>query len=306
MSEPFAVPDFPHRIELTKAQLPEAMIQHAGALDQFKRAELSAQGILLNTFQELEELYVKGYEKVVKNIWCIGPLYLSDRLISDKSGICRDHENSIDDESDWLKFLNTHKPYSVIYVCFGSLCRLETPQLKELALGLEASNRPFIWVIKKSNFSAELEKWVEEERYEVRIKGRGIIIKGWAPQVEILLHGAIGGFITHCGWNSTMEGVSAGVPMITWPMFAEQFYNEKLIVEVVKMGVKIGADGGLVRKEKVKNAIEKMMEEGEGGGGERRRRAREVAEMARKAMEEGSSHLNCKSFIQHIMAQVGP
>ena len=322
MTEPFVVPDLPDRIEFTKAQLPEAMKQGSQALtaaiEQFKAAEVSAQGILLNTIEELEPIYVKGYEKVVKNIWCIGPLSLSDKLISEKiEGNKSNNNKSSIDESLCLKFLNYQKPGSVIYVCFCSLCRLLSSQLKELALGLEASNYPFIWVIRKNNLSVEFQKWLSDERFEERIRGRGVVIREWAPQVQILSHSATGGFLTHCGWNSTLEGVSAGLPMITWPMFAEQFYNEKLIVQVLKIGVRIGvevsmdareAEKGkdviLVSKDDVKKAIEDIMERGKEGE-ERRNRARKLGDMAHKAVEEGgSSRLNWNSLFQHVMGQV--
>ncbi|KAJ1418908.1 UDP-glycosyltransferase family, conserved site [Sesbania bispinosa] len=264
MSEPFVVPDLPDTMEFTKAQLPEAMKQDSKdwkqAIDEFKAAELSAQGILVNTFEELEIMYVRGYEKVAR-----------------------------------------------------SLCRLQASQLKELALGLEASNHPFIWVIRKNDCSAELEKWLKEENFEERNKGRGFIIRGWAPQVQILSHPATGGFLSHCGWNSTLETISTGVPMITWPMFAEQFFNEKLIVKVLKIGLRIGVEvvmdhmeaekveKMLVKKEDVKKAIEQLMEQG-GEGEQRRNRARVMKEIAHKAVENGgSSTSNCKSFIKHIV-----
>ncbi|KAJ1376400.1 UDP-glycosyltransferase family, conserved site [Sesbania bispinosa] len=313
MSEKFVVPDLPDRIEFTKAQLPDAMKRDATAwkqaVQQFKAAELSSQGILVNTFEELESMYVRGYEKVAKKVWCIGPLSLHDKKFGNKA--------SMDEsESECLNFLNSNKPCSVIYVCFGSMSHLSSSQLKELALGLEASNHPFIWVIGKKDCSDELEKWLKGENFEERNKGRGFIIRGWAPQVQILSHLATGGFLTHCGWNSTLEAVSAGVPMIAWPMFAEQFYNEKLIVQVLKIGVRIGVEAVvsqmetekgeevLVKMEDVKKAIEQLMEQG-GEGEQRRNRAREMKEMAHKAVEDGgSSTSNCKSFIQHIVDQV--
>ena len=109
-------------------------------------------------------------------------------------------------------------------------------------------------------------KWISEEGFEERTKGRGLIIRGWAPQVLILSHPSIGGFLTHCGWNSTLEGISAGVPMITWPLFADQFLNEKLVTQVLKIGVSVGMEvpmkfgeeektGVLVKKEDIKRAI---------------------------------------------------
>jgi len=304
-SESFLVPNMPDRTEFTMAQLPETMKQISGDLsdlmDQFKAAELSAQGILVNTFEELEPRYVKEYQKVVEKIWCIGPLSLCN-----KSSI---------DEPECMRWLDSMKLNSVIYVCFGSLCHLLASQLVELALGLEASNRPFIWVVRKGDYSTELEKWLVEEKFEKRIEGRGLIIRGWAPQVPILSHPAIGGFLTHCGWNSTLEGISAGLPMITWPMFAEQFYNEKLLARVLRIGVRVGVQacvkrgveekpGVFVKREDVKKAIEQLMDEGEEGE-ERRKRARDLGGMAKRAVEEGgSSYMNVASLIQHIREQV--
>jgi UDP-glucosyl transferase 73C len=154
-----------------------------------------------------------------------------------------------------------------------------------------------------------------EEKFEKRIEGRGLIIRGWAPQVPILSHPAIGGFLTHCGWNSTLEGISAGLPMITWPMFAEQFYNEKLLAQVLRIGVRVGVQacvkrgeeekpGVFVKREDVKKAIEQLMDEGEEGE-ERRKRARDLGGMAKRAVEEGgSSYMNVTSLIQHIREQV--
>ncbi|XP_027349161.1 UDP-glycosyltransferase 73C3-like [Abrus precatorius] len=307
MSTPFVVPDLPDTIEFTKAQLPDAIKMDSKAwkhaIDQFKAAELSAEGILVNTFEELENMYVKGYEKVVRKVWCIGPLFLHDKLMLDKSM----------DESECLNFLSSNKPCSIIYVCFGSMSRIMASQLKELALGLEASSHPFIWVIGKNDCCEELEKWLEEKKFEEKNRGRGVIIRGWASQVEILSHPTIGGFLSHCGWNSTLEAVSVGVPMITWPMSGEQFFNEKLIVQVLKIGVRIGvevvadpmkAKEVLVKKEGVKKAIDQLMEQG-GDGEQRRNRAREIKEMAHKAVEDGgSSASNCKLFIQKIVGNV--
>lgn len=311
MSKPFVVPDLPHTIELTKAQLPEAMNQNTKAwkhaIDQFKAAELSAEGILVNTFEELESMYVRGYEKVVRKIWCIGPLSLHDKLILDRFGREDNHNKTSTDETELcLNFLSSKKPCSVVYACFGSLSRIRASQLKELALGLEASSHPFIWVIGKNDCCEEIEKWLEEESFEERNRGRGIIVRGWAPQVEILSHPSTGGFLSHCGWNSALEAVSAGVPMIAWPMIAEQFLNEKLIVEVLKIGVGIGVEAGevLVKNEDVKKAIEQVMEQG-GDGEHRRNRAREMKEKAHKAVQDGgSSASNCKLFLQDILGML--
>jgi UDP-glucosyl transferase 73C len=218
------------------------------------------------------------------------------------------------DENQCLKWLDSWPLSSVIYACLGSLNRLTPPLLMELGLGLEASNKPFIWVLRGSYKSKEMENLLLEDGFEERVKGRGLIIHGWAPQVLILSHPAIGGFLTHCGWNSSLEGICAGVPMMTWPMFAEQFLNEKLIVQVLEVGVRVGVElaltwgeeekfGVAVKRENVQEAVEKIMGEGEERE-ERRERARKLAEMAKKAIEEGgSSFFNITLLLQDIRQQ---
>ncbi|WMV52094.1 hypothetical protein MTR67_045479 [Solanum verrucosum] len=297
--ERFVVPGLPLRVEIAKNQLPGSFVQLPDLDDirgQMQEAESSAYGVVVNSFAELEHGCVEEYEKAInKKVWCIGPVSLCNKNVMDMYQ--RGNKPSIDDKQ-CLKWLDTMKNKSVLYCCLGSQCRLIASQLIEIGLGLEASKRPFIWVIKK---------WLLDTKYEERIKGRGLVIKGWAPQVLILSHPAIKGFLTHCGWNSTIEGVSCGVPMITWPMFAEQFFNEKLIVEVLRIGVEVGGEeekvGVLVCKEQVANAIEELMDGGEEGE-KRRRRSKELGTVARMTMEEnGTSRLNILNLIQDILNQ---
>ncbi|CAL9102243.1 unnamed protein product, partial [Musa textilis] len=108
---------------------------------------------------------------------------------------------------------------------------------------LETWGSPFIWVIRPGKQAAEVERWLSEEFEErVRVRSRGLVIRGWAPQMVILSHPAVGGFVTHCGWNSILEGISAGLPMVTWPHFGDQFLNQKLVVQVLRVGVAVGAE----------------------------------------------------------------
>lgn len=310
-SDPILVPDIPHKIEFIKSQLPEATKKASpddvkGIIDQIKQAQYSARGTLVNTFEELEPFYVEGLRKERKNVLCIGPVSLCNEELLEKSN--RGSKASID-EHFCMKWLDSMKPNSVVYACFGSLCHISFPQLKEIGLGLEESNFPFIWIIRGQNYSAEVEKWLSEEGFQERVQGRGLIIRGWAPQVLILSHPSVGGFLTHCGWNSTLEGVSAGVPMITWPMFAEQFYNENFIVNVLEIGVRIGVKVGMksgeeeamVKRDSVKKAIEKVIGEEEEMK-LRRERAQKLGKMAMEAMlDGGSSYKNITLLIQDVM-----
>ncbi|PSS23629.1 UDP-glycosyltransferase [Actinidia chinensis var. chinensis] len=316
-SKAFVLPGLPDTIEVTKSQLPGSF--NPGSLDELdfrarvRAAEKEAYGMVVNSFEELEPRYVNGLKKVRgERVWCIGPLSLCNKGNLDKAE--RGNKASID-ENQCLKWLDKQEPGSVVYACLGSLSRLTPVQLVELGFGLELSKRPFVWVIKGRDKVDEIDKWIEDDGFEERTKERGLIIRGWAPQVLILSHPAVGAFLTHCGWNSTLEGVCAGVPMITWPMFAEQFFNEKLIVQVLGTGVGVGAQavvhlheedkfGLLVKRETVMKAVDIVMNEGMEGE-ERRKRARELGDMAMRAIEErGSSYLNVTLLIQDVLQQV--
>ncbi|VFQ75039.1 unnamed protein product [Cuscuta campestris] len=308
MTTTFVVPRVPDHIEFGKDQLVGTTMKRSSdklsiILRKIKESQDLARGSLINTFEELEPWYVSEYKKLIKtNAWCVGPVSLRNK----------DEGRNGQDRSECLDWLDSMKQGSIVYACFGSLCQLSLSQLMEIGLGLEASGSHFVWVIRGLNLSSEVEKWLEDEGFEERVRGKGLVVRGWAPQVEILSHPSIGGFLTHCGWNSTLEGVCAGVPMVTFPMFAEQFSNEKLITDVLKIGEKIGVEesmsswdeeknGVLVRREQVKNAIDRLMG-GDRGGDEKRKRAQEFAKMAKDAGEEGgSSFLNVSLFIQDVM-----
>ncbi|OMO89614.1 UDP-glucuronosyl/UDP-glucosyltransferase [Corchorus capsularis] len=310
-SEYYTLPNMPDKVEFTKSQLGAAMY---GNLDDFslkmKQTEEASYGVIINTFEEMEPEYVKEYRKIRGNrVWCVGPASLCNKDDLDKAE--RGNKASVEGYQ-CLRWLDSQKPGSVIYACLGSQSHVIPSQSIELGLGLEASNRPFIWVIRGSDSSNQVEKWITEDGFEERTKGRGFLIRGWAPQVLILSHPAIGGFLTHCGWNSTLEGISAGLPLITWPLFADQFANEKLAVQILKIGVKVGVEepvrwgeeeqiGVLVKKKDVQEAIRSLMDGGEEGE-ERRKRTKKLGEMAKKAVEMGgSSYLNITQLIQDLM-----
>lgn len=315
-SEPFTIPGLAQEIQITRAQLPGAFVVQPD-LDHFRDkmgdAESDSFGVVVNSFDGIEEGSHDLLSKALnKRVWCIGPVSLCNKEDLDK--VERGNIASIG-RSQCLEWLDRMEPNSVVYACLGSQCRLVTAQLVELGLGLEASGRPFIWVIKKEekNFE-EFEDWLLKDKFEERIMGKGLLIKGWAPQMLILAHQAVGAFLTHCGWNSTIEGVCSGLPLITWPLFAEQFLNEKLIVEVLRIGVRVGVEmpvrwgdeekvGVLVKREDVRSAIDIVMMDGGDQG--TWQRARELGEMARAATQEGgSSHLNISYLIEDLIKQV--
>ncbi|KAK1298609.1 UDP-glycosyltransferase 73C3 [Acorus calamus] len=288
------VPGMPHEVEITEEQL-----QVDERLKDLWEARETADGVIVNSFEELECEYLDVYREATgKNVWVIGPVSLSNNPSNtiDRGGKTSPNEL-------WcLDWLNRREPKSVIYVSFGSIGRLSPPQTAELARALEASGRNFMWVIKDGG-------GLPKEFKEEPITEKRMVVHGWAPQVAILSHRAVGGFITHCGWNSTLEGVSAGVPLVAWPLFAEQFINEKLVVDVLHIGVRVGVERlsgwagegvGVVGIEAIERALEEVMDGGKEGV-LRRKRVRELGKMARKAVDVGgSSYVNMTRLIEYV------
>ncbi|XP_006369756.2 UDP-glucosyl transferase 73B2 [Populus trichocarpa] len=174
----------------------------------------------------------------------------------------------------------------------------------QIVIALEASGQQFIWVVRKDKKARDKEEWLPEG-FEKRMESKGLIIRGWAPQVVILDHEAIGGFVTHCGWNSTIEGIAAGKPMVTWPVSAEQFFNEKLVTDVLKIGVAVGVQhwvtvyGDKITSGAVEKAVTRIMTGEEAK--EMRSRVEALGGMAKRAIEEdGSSYSNLNALIEEL------
>jgi len=196
-SESVTIPNFPGEIKIAKTSLTSyGMGQQTGMVKLMKEAresEVRSYGVVVNTFHALEKEYADLFSKVLgRKIWNIGPLSLCNRDIEEKA--YRGKEASMH-EHECLKWLDTKKPNSVVYVCFGSTVVLPDSRLKEIVTGLEASGQPFMWVVRKSKEDGVA--WLPDG-FEKRMEGKGLIIRGWAPQVLILEHQAIGAFVTHC------------------------------------------------------------------------------------------------------------
>uniref|UniRef100_A0A0A9BT20 Tudor domain-containing protein n=1 Tax=Arundo donax TaxID=35708 RepID=A0A0A9BT20_ARUDO len=309
--ETFEVPDFPVHAVGSKAtfrgffQWPHVEKEQRDVLD----AEATADGLLINTFRDIEGAFVDGYAAALsRRTWAIGPTCASTM---DADAKARRGNRADVDAGLVVSWLDARPPASVLYISFGSIAHLPAKQLIELARGLEASKRPFVWAMKEAKSNADVQAWLADEGFEERVKDRGLLVRGWAPQVTILSHPAVGGFLTHCGWNATLEAISHGVPPLTWPYFADQFSSERLLVEVLGVGVRSGvtvpvmnvpeeAEGVQVRSADVEKAVAELMDEGPDGEA-RRARAKELAAKARAAMEEGgSSHADLTDMIRYV------
>ncbi|QCE08688.1 soyasapogenol B glucuronide galactosyltransferase-like [Vigna unguiculata] len=310
--EIFELPGLPDKVEMTRLQLPDwlrAPTPYTYLKKMIKESEKKSYGSLFKSFYEFEGAYEEHYKRVMgTKSWSIGPVSLwVNQDESDKAGRghAKEGEGRGKDE-ELMKWLDSKKENSVLYVSFGSMNKFPTAQLVEIAHALEDCGHDFIWVVRKSDDGAR--GFLEEYEKRVKESNKGYLIWGWAPQLVILDHRATGAVVTHCGMNTVFESVIAGLPLVAWPLFSEQFFNEKLVVDVLKIGVSVGAkewrnlnDFGseTVKREEIGKAIGLVM------GGEEceemRRRVKVLSDEAKKAIQSGgTSHNNLKELIEEL------
>ncbi|KNA08530.1 hypothetical protein SOVF_161400 [Spinacia oleracea] len=263
-------------------------------LSQFSNVDL-ADWMFCNSFEDLELEVIEG----VTEKWpakLIGPMvpssYLDGRIEGDNGYGASLWKPLSEKCKEWLQ----NKPRkSVIYISFGSMVSLTQEQAEEIAYALKESNYYFLWVVRESQFN-KLPKGFQEE---VSRTQRGMIVT-WCNQLEVLAHEATACFVTHCGWNSTLEGLSLGVPMVGVPQWSDQLPDAKFIEEVWEVGVWAKEDDrGVVRRENLRECLKEIME------GKRSEEIRENAskwrELSKKAVSHGgSSDINIEDFVQHL------
>ncbi|KAI5068098.1 hypothetical protein GOP47_0016443 [Adiantum capillus-veneris] len=161
------------------------------------------------------------------------------------------------EDATCLEWLQGRPSLSVLYVSFGSIVAFSTEQLQEIAMGLESSQQPFLWALRPDSIEDKSEASSKYDQISRRSKV-GLVVP-WAPQVEVLAHASVGGFMTHCGWNSLLESILMGKPMIGFPQFAEQKMNCRLM-EHWRVGMKLPVGSkGEVDREQVKSCVNLLM-----------------------------------------------
>ncbi|XP_076904769.1 7-deoxyloganetic acid glucosyl transferase-like isoform X1 [Bidens hawaiensis] len=255
-----------------------------------------AHGLILNTFDDLEGPILAQIRAYCPNLYTIGPLHshLKYRLAGQSSSSVPSSNSLWKEDMSCITWLDSQPPMSVIYVSFGSLAVMTKEQYMEFWYGLVNSGSRFLWVIRPDSVTSdgsevplELAKGTEERGY----------IVGWAPQEEVLAHEAVGGFLTHSGWNSTLESVIEGVPMICWPYFLDQQVNSRFVGEVWKLGLdmKDTCDRVIVEK-----TVRELMDTRKD---EFRKSADDMAKSAKDClMEGGSSYSNLERLVNDIKA----
>ncbi|XP_022147213.1 crocetin glucosyltransferase, chloroplastic-like [Momordica charantia] len=237
--------------------------------------------ILINSFEELERDALRAIPNV--DLVTVGPV-IQREIPSDAS--TKAH----------VAWLNSKPKSSVVYVSFGSIAALSKPQLEEIAGALLDSGRPFLWVMRKTV------NGVEDEAVSCRaeLEARGKIVS-WCSQVEILSNPATGCFVTHCGWNSSLESIACGVPVVAFPQWTDQGTNAKIIEELSESGVRLRANGDdIVERGEIKRCLELVMDP-RAEGEILRRNVGKWKELAKKATGEGgSSHVNIGAFVDEV------
>ncbi|GAB4851567.1 hypothetical protein Ancab_030969 [Ancistrocladus abbreviatus] len=249
----------------------------------------TCQGLILNSLQELEGPAMANlHQQFNVPIFMVGPFH---KLAPASSSSCLTPDQSC------ISWLDTQASKSVLYVSFGSLAAISEDQFLEVAWGLANSKQPFLWVIRPGLVrGSEGSHPLPDELLET-ICDRSYIVK-WAPQEEVLAHPAVGGFWTHNGWNSTLESICEGVPMICLPSFADQMVNARHVSDVWKVGIHL--ENGLERGE-VEKAVRRLMVEKEGK--EMREHVACLKEQASLCLKEGgSSYRSLEDLTRYIMS----
>lgn len=249
----------------------------------------NSSGLVINTFDALEtaELERIRGELDVAVVLAAGPLH---RLSSRSTGSSLLHQ-----DHSCIEWLDTQASGSVLYASFGSLASMDADEFLEVAWGLANSGQPFLWVVRR-DLVRGLDGSGLPDGFECAVEGRGKVIQ-WAPQQEVLAHHAVGAFWTHNGWNSTLESMSEGVPMICRPQFADQMMNTRYVEDTWRIGFELE---GVLERSKIEKAIRRLMKE---KGAEMTERAKELRKQVACCLESGgSSRLAIDKLVDHIQS----
>ncbi|CAN0908784.1 Hydroquinone glucosyltransferase [Linum grandiflorum] len=277
---PLSGPDFP------EPYLDKKKDAYKWMLHVHERISSDAAGIMINSFMELESEIFKALteERSCPPVYSIGPIM---RLESDE-----DLAQLSNESIECLKWLDKQPESSVLFISFGSGpgAKQSKAQSDELAHGLAVSGKRFIWVVKPPDNDVVLSSFLPEGFLE-RTKGVGLVILDWAPQIQILSHGSTGGFVSHCGWNSTLETITYGVPVLAWPNHAEQRMNAVFLSKDAKVALRIdessGKDG-MVGRDEIAGYVKAVLDGEEGKM--MRRKVKELQAAANAAIgTDGSS-----------------
>ncbi|KAL8162363.1 hypothetical protein V2J09_013852 [Rumex salicifolius] len=238
-----------------------------------------ASAIIFNTFEAWEGDFLAALAPEFPPFFPIGPLHTLEHTIQDEETQSIG-SNLWKEDQHCMEWLDSNDPGSVLYINYGSITVMTNDHLVEFAFGLANSGKRFLWVIRPDLVTGDSR--VLPTEFEEETKERSLLVD-WCDQDKVLNHVAVGGFLTHSGWNSTMESVCAGVPMISWPFFAEQQTNCWANREVWGIGMEIDSD---VKRENVEKLVRELMDGDKGK--EMKRKTMELKMLGKKAIAKGT------------------
>ncbi|XP_021807918.1 7-deoxyloganetin glucosyltransferase-like [Prunus avium] len=255
----------------------------------FRAHEASA--VVLHTFDALESDVLDALSSMLPRVYTVGPLQLHLNHIPEqplKTGYSLWKE-----ETECLNWLNTKAPNSVVYVNFGSIAVLTPERLVEFGWGLANSKLPFFWVIRPDLVIGE--SAILPPEFVAETKERSLIA-GWCPQEQVLNHPSVGGFLTHSGWNSTVESLTAGIPMLCWPFFADQQMDCRYTCNEWGIGMEISND---VKRDEVEKLVKELMV-----GKKGKKMKNKVMEWKKLAEEATGPHGSSSTNLDNLVNQV--
>ncbi|KAJ0734213.1 putative 7-deoxyloganetin glucosyltransferase [Helianthus annuus] len=249
--------------------------------------------VVLNTFDALEQDSVKPLTARNPRIFTVGPLHLMQQHLHDE-GVKQVGSNLWKEDASCIHWLDTKDDGSVVFVNFGSITVMTKEQLIEFGWGLANSKKDFLWITRPDIVGGN--EVVMPPEFLDETKGRGMITS-WCPQEQVLKHPAIGGFLTHSGWNSTLESISSGVPVLCWAFFAEQQTNCRYSCVEWEIGMEIDTN---VKRKEVEAQVRELID-----GGKGKMMKAKVLELQKKAKEAvvngGSSYLNFNKLVTEVL-----
>ncbi|KAM0914540.1 hypothetical protein ACQ4PT_011443 [Festuca glaucescens] len=288
----FQVPRMPAHLKFTAAEVPPCALAKTSnhedpstdpLMDQ--DSEASSWGVLVNSFAKLDEEFVSILESFYQpdaRAWLVGPLFLA------AGDILQREEQDPEGCLPWLD----EQSEPVVYVSFGTQVHVADEQLGELARGLVQSGHPFLWAVRSETWSPPVD-----------VGPHGRVVRGWVPQRSVLEHRAVGGFVSHCGWNSVMESLAAGKPMLAWPMMAEQPVNARHVADIIGAGIRMDVAGSsvVVDRSEVEKKVRRLMDAGGEEGRKMRVRAAWAQQAAKSAVSDGgTSHMALLKLLEEL------
>ncbi|GJM98083.1 hypothetical protein PR202_ga15059 [Eleusine coracana subsp. coracana] len=300
----FHVPGMPEHVAITTEDIPDTLMKLADPEDPVARflieeiGHVRSWGHLVNSFVAVDGDYVASLESFNgpgARAWLVGPLFLA-------AGEMTEHDKELDPEGclAWLDG-KASQPGSVVYVSFGTQAHVSDAQLDEALHGLVQSGHPFLWVVRSDTWSPPMD-----------VGPNSRIVRGWVPQRSVLAHKAVGGFVSHCGWNSTLESLTAGKPMLAWPMIAEQHLNARHVGDIIGAGIRIHSKPGgmeavgIVGRNEVEEKVKKLMDAHSEVGKRIRARATWARQAAKSAVSEvGASRVVLAELVDELQRTYG-